>query len=264
MNFLFLSKLLPLFIYPLGLSCVLLLIGLFLSIRKSRFTCIPILLSLILLLTAANPRTANYLLQSLEKQYLPLAELPTADAIVVLGGSTRAVSPPRIVADLNEHGDRIFYAAKLYKEEKAPLIILSGGRIQWFGQTNSEAEDMAEILELIGIPPEAIIKEGNSLNTHDNATYTKKILEEKNINSILLVTSAFHMPRAMAIFRRLGIEPIPAPTDFLVSEQELAAVDYSTESKILSFLPEPNSLARTTLVIKEYIGTLVYRLKGWL
>ena len=72
------------------------------------------------------------------------------------------------------------------------------------------------------------------------------------------------MPRSMAIFHRLGINPIPAPTDFFVSEQELAAVNYSTESKILSFLPEPNSLARTTLVIKEYIGTLVYRLKGWL
>ncbi|MDJ0647230.1 MAG: YdcF family protein [Xenococcaceae cyanobacterium MO_188.B19] len=264
MNFLFLSKLLPLFVYPLGLSCILLLVSLFFSIRKSRFTCIPILLSLVLLLTTANPRTANYLLQSLEKQYLPLTEMPTADAIVVLGGATKGVSPPRTLADLNEHGDRIIYAAKLYKEEKAPLIILSGGRIEWFGQGNSEAEDMAEILELIGIPPEVIIKEGHSLNTHDNAIYTQKILEENNINSILLVTSAFHMPRSMAIFRRLGIEPIPAPTDFLVSEQELAAVDYSTESKILSFLPEPNNLARTTLAIKEYIGTLVYRLKGWL
>lgn len=264
MNFLFFSKLLPLFIYPLGLTCILLLIGLFLSGRKSRFTFIPILLSLILLLTAANPRIANYLLQSLEQQYPPLSELPTADAIVVLGGATRPAAPPRILPDLNEHGDRIFYAAKLYKEAKAPLIILSGGRIEWFGQEKSEAQDMAEILQLMGIPAEAMIQEGNSLNTYQNAIYTQKILEENNINRILLVTSAFHMPRAMGIFRRLGINPIAAPTDFFVSEQELAAVNYSTESKILSFLPEPNSLAHTTLVIKEYIGTLVYRLRGWL
>lgn len=264
MNFLFFSKLLPLFIYPLGLTCLLLLVGLFLSFRKSRFTFIPILLSLILLLTAGNPRTANFLLQSLEYQYPPLPKLPSADAIVVLGGSTKPISPPRILADLNEHGDRIIYAAKLYKEEKAPLIILSGGRIQWFGQDNSEAQDMAEILELMGIPTEAIIQEGNSFNTYQNAIYTQKILEEKEINSILLVTSAFHMPRSLAIFRRLGINPIPAPTDFFVSEQELAAPNYSTESKILSFFPEPNNIAHTTLVIKEYIGTLVYRLRGWL
>ncbi|MDJ0534484.1 MAG: YdcF family protein [Xenococcaceae cyanobacterium MO_207.B15] len=264
MNFLFLSKLLPLFIYPLGLTCILLMIGLFLSFKRSRWTFLPVLLSLILLITAGNPRTANYLLSTLEGQYVSPQQLPTADAIVVLGGATKTAAPPRVLPDLNEHSDRILYAAKLYKEEKAPLIILSGGRMEWYGAENSEAYDMAEILELMGIPPEAIIEEGNSLNTYQNAIYTQEILKENNINSILLVTSAFHTPRAMLIFRRLGINAIPAPTDFIVSEQELAAVNYSRESQILSFFPEPNSLARTTLVIKEYIGTLVYRLKGWL
>ncbi len=264
MNFLFLSKLLPLFIYPLGLTCILLLVSLFLSFRRSRLTYLPILLSLILLTTAGNPRVANYLLQSLEWQYLPPPEMPTADAIVVLGGATKSVASPRVLPDLNQHGDRLIYAAKLYQEGKAPLIILSGGRIEWFGAENSEAQDMAEILQLMGIPPEAIIEEGNSVNTYENAINTQIILKENKINSILLVTSAFHMPRSLLIFQRLGINPIPAPTDFFVSEQEVAAVNYSTESKILSFLPEANSLAHTTLVIKEYLGTLIYRLRGWL
>ena len=264
MNFLFFSKLLPLFIYPLGLTCVLLLVSLVLSFRKSRWTFVPIVLSFILLMTSANPRVANYLLQSLEQQYLPTAELPTADAIVVLGGATKSISPPRSLADLNEHGDRIIRAAQLYKQEKAPLIILSGGRIDWYGNGNSEAQDMAEILELMGIPTEAILQEGESFNTYENAINTQKIIEKKKIESILLVTSAFHTPRALQIFRRLGIKTTPAPTDFFVSEQDIAASDYSTESKILSYFPEPNSLARTTLVIKEYIGTWVYRLKGWL
>ena len=127
MNFLFLSKLLPLFVYPLGLVCILLVIALFLSFKRSKSNFVPILLALVILLTTGNTRVSNSLLKSLEWQYLPEQELPTADAIVVLGGSTNSVAYPRILPDLNEHGDRVIYAAKLYKDGKAPLILLSGG-----------------------------------------------------------------------------------------------------------------------------------------
>ncbi len=264
MNFLFLSKLLPLFVYPLGLVCILLLISLFLCFKRSKFTFIPILLALVVLLTMGNTRFANYLLKSLEWQYLPSQELPTADAIVVLGGATNSVAYPRVLPDLNEHGDRIIYAAKLYKQGKAPLIVLSGGRINWFGNEESEAKDMTKLLKLMGIPSEAIIQEGKSVNTHENAIFTQKILEEQGIKKILLVTSAFHTPRALKIFQHLGIDAIPAPTDFYVSQQELQEVDYSLESTILNFFPNTQSLDRTTIVFKEYIGTIVYWLRGWL
>ena len=264
MNFLFLSKLLPLFVYPLGLACILLLIALFLCFRRSKFTFIPIILALVLLLTTGNNRVANYLLKSLEWQYLPASELPTADAIVVLGGSTSSVAYPRVLPDLNERGDRIVYAAKLYKDGKAPLILLSGGRINWFDNEESEAQDMTKLLELMGIPSAAIIQEGKSVNTHENAIFTQKILEEQGIETILLVTSAFHTPRALKIFQHLGIDTIPAPTDFYVSQQELQEVDNSVESTILSLIPNTKSLDRTTTVLKEYIGTIVYWLRGWL
>ncbi len=264
MNFLFLSKLLPLFVYPLGLVCIFLLVALFLDFKRSKFTFIPILLALVLLLTTGNSRVSNYLLKSLEWQYLPSQELTTADAIVVLGGSTNSVAYPRVLPDLNEHGDRLVYAAQLYQDGKAPLIVLSGGRINWFGNGESEAKDMSQILKLMGIPSEAIIQEGNSVNTHENAIFTQKILEEQGIKKILLVTSAFHIPRALKIFQHLGINTIPAPTDFYVSQQEFQEVDYSLESSILSFIPNTKSLDRTTMVIKEYIGTIVYWLRGWL
>ena len=264
MNFLFFSKLLPLFIYPLGLSCILLIIAFFLALRRSRLATIPIILSFSILTIAGNPRFSNAIVKSLEWQNTATQNPPTADAIVVLGGATRSVSPPRVMPDLNEHGDRILYAAKLYKEGKAPLIVLSGGRIGWFGKGESEAKDMANILELMGIPQEAIVEEGNSLNTYENARFTKEILEEKDIKKILLVTSAFHTPRSLKIFAGQGIEAIPAPTDFLVSEQDLTRNDYSTESQILSYLPKANSLYYTTKAFKEYIGTFIYRLRGWL
>ena len=263
MNFLFLSKLLPLLIYPLGLSCILLIIAFFLALRKSRFATIPIVLSFVILIVAGNSRVSDALLKSLEWQNTA-TQLPTADAIVVLGGATRSISPPRVMPDLNEHGDRILYAAKLYKEGKAPLIVLSGGRIEWYGEAESEAIDMARILQLTGVPSEAIVLEGESLNTYENAVFTKKILDEKGIKKVLLVTSAFHTPRSLKIFERQGIEAIPAPTDFLISEDDLDSYDYSTESQILSYLPKSESLDYTTKVIKEYIGTFIYRLRGWL
>lgn len=264
MDFLFLSKLLPIFIYPLGLSCLLLIWAFFLALRKSRLATIPIILCFTLIAIASNPRISDALLKSLEWQNLPPQELPTADAIVVLGGATRSISPPRVMPDLNEHGDRILYAAKLYKDGKAPLIVLSGGRIEWFGKEESEATDMARILELTGVPKEAIIQENNSLNTHENAIFTKKILEAKGIKKVLLVTSAFHIPRSLKIFARQGIEAIPAPTDFLISEQKLLQNNFSLESKILSYFPDVESLYYTTKAIKEYIGTFIYRLRGWL
>ena len=264
MDFLFLSKLIPLFIYPLGLASILLIVAFILGLKLSRWTPLPILLALVVILTASNPVLSDRLVQSLEWQYFPPSEIPTADAIVVLGGTTKNASPPRIIADMNEHGDRLLYAAKLYKDGKAPLIVLSGGRIQWFGGVESEASDMAKILQLMGIPEEVIIKEPSSLNTYQNAVYTKKILEEKDIKQILLVTSAFHMPRSVSIFRHQGIDIIPAPTDFFVSEQELQQYNYSLESKVISFFPDTGSLDRTTKALKEYIGKFVYGVRGWL
>ena len=264
MDFLFLSKLLPLFVYPLGLACILLLVSLFFGFKRSRWTPLPIALALIILLTASNPNLSDRLVKSLEWQYIPSNQMPEAEAIVVLGGATRSISYPGVMVDMNEHGDRLLYAAKLYKEGLAPLIILSGGRIDWYGNQEAEAEDMAEILQIMGIPEEAIIKEPNSLNTYQNAVYTKKVLQENDINKVILITSAFHMPRSASIFRRQQIEIIPAPTDFLITEHILDKYNQSLESKIIGFFPNPGSLERTTKVVQEYIGMVVYRLRGWL
>ena len=262
--FIFVSKLLPLFIYPLGLSCILLLFALWLSKERSRKTYIPILLAFVILTVAGNSIVANNLIFSLEKRYPALVDPPSAEAIVVLGGATRNNEPPRILADLNERGDRLLYAAKLYKDGAAPKILLSGGRISWTKGNPSEANDMAAILELIGIPPEDLILESRSFNTHENAIFTKEILQEQNIKKVLLVTSAAHMPRAIAIFRHENIDVIPAPTDFLVSERNLIEHRYTSQSRIFSLIPNTQSLDYTTQAMKEYLGTFIYRLKGWL
>ena len=123
---------------------------------------------------------------------------------------------------------------------------------------------MATILELMDIRQEDLILESRSFNTHENAVFTKEILQALNINKILLVTSAVHMPRSIAIFRHENIDAIPAPTDFLISERNLIEHTYTSQSRIFSLLPTSQNLDYTTRAMKEYIGTFIYRLKGWL
>jgi uncharacterized SAM-binding protein YcdF (DUF218 family) len=123
---------------------------------------------------------------------------------------------------------------------------------------------MATILELFDIPRDDMILESRSLNTHDNAIFTKEILEQEQFKKILLVTSAAHMPRSLAIFRRAKIDAIPAPADFMVSDRNLIESRYSKESRILSLIPTAESLDFTTQALREYIGMFIYRLRGWL
>ena len=261
MSFLFLSKLLPLFIYPLGLACLLLLVALIIWWQKPAWTPIPVVLALGVLLLSSNTWSSSLIVRSLERQYLPQGEIPTAEAIVVLGGATKSAIFPRPMADLAEEGDRLVYAAKLYQQQKAPLIIATGGRIPWLSSGATEAKDMSNLLQMMGVSSEAIIQEPNALNTYENAIYVKKILDELKIKQILLVTSALHMPRAVKVFRHQGIDAIAAPTDFLIGGN---FSDGGYQVNLLQFIPNVNYLKNFTKALKEYIGTVVYRLKGWL
>jgi uncharacterized SAM-binding protein YcdF (DUF218 family) len=260
--FLFLSKLLPIFLYPLGLSCILLLITLVLLWKKrSRLALIPVTLTGLILFLSSNASISNALVQSLEFQYLP-QQIPTADAIVVLGGATESAIPPRPWIELREEGDRVLYGAKLYRDQKASRIILSGGRIDWRPSSSSEAEDMATLMETMGVPRSAMLLEPNSLNTRENAVNSLEIMKAQKIQKILLVTSAMHMPRAMMIFRKLGIEAIAAPTDYTALQMDQASQS-KIEATILDFFPDADQMRRTTRALKEYLGIFVYQLRGW-
>ncbi len=262
--FLFLSKLLPLFIYPLGLSCLLMIVALILLWRHPRWAAISIAVALIILLAGSNRWVSQSLVHSLEWQNLPPAELPNAEAIVVLGGGTKPAIPPRPWVDVSEAGDRILYGSRLYQQGKAPWLILSGGRIEWGGKGPSESADMAEIAQAMGVRGSAILQDPDSLNTYQNAVNVRKILERKGIKGpVLLVTSALHMPRSLLVFKRQGIEAIAAPTDFIVSQQDFES-NPSLQVTILNLLPDPTPLRQLTNALKEYIGIGVYRLKGWI
>jgi uncharacterized SAM-binding protein YcdF (DUF218 family) len=116
----------------------------------------------------------------------------------------------------------------------------------------------------MGVPSTDIIPESESLNTRENAVNVQKILQQENFKTILLVTSAMHMPRALAIFQHLGIKAIAAPTDYRMSQLEIDEPNRQPESAIISFLPDEERFVHTTQAIKEYIGLIVYKLRGWL
>jgi len=258
----FLSKLLPLFVYPVGISCLLMALGLVWIWKHPKRATWAIALSLFILFFSSNPVVSDKFLLTLERQYLPPNPMPTADAIVVLGGATRPSTPPRPWVDVLEAGDRILYGARLYNQGRAPKLLLSGGRVHWRGGSDgSEAEDMKEIAIAMNVPAADILLENTSLNTRQNAVNVKKVMEAQSIDSVLLVTSAVHMPRAAAIFRKLEINIIPAPTDYLVPEQAQAS---TLEGRMLSLLPTAGALDHFTNALKEYVGFVFYRLRGWL
>lgn len=263
--FIFFSKFLPLLVYPLGLTCLLLLIALLTSYNR-KVSNILISIAFIILWLSSTTGFSNLLARSLELKYLPPQEIPSAEVMVVLGGGTEPASPPRTTVEVNGAGDRVLYAAELYKEGKAEHILLSGGEIEWLGSGSSTpAEDMATLLIQVGVPESALWLETESKNTYENALYAKELLDEQDIHQILLVTSALHMPRAVALFEKQGFEVIPLPVDFSVTDSLTATSgEASFISKLLDIMPSASNLALTTNAMKEYLGYFIYKLQGWL
>lgn len=261
--FVFLSKLLPLLVYPLGLGCLMLAAALLLR-KQEKWRTGLLLTTLVLLWLGGNRWVAVSLARSLEWRHLPEGDVSVAPAIVVLGGSTEPANAPRSQVEVNSAADRVLYAAMLYHQGKAPVILLSGGSIDWMETgESSPAEDMAQLLENLGVPRDALWLEEQSLNTYENALYSRQILEQNGIESILLVTSALHMPRAVALFEKQGLEVIPAPADFTVTEEGWETLfSGPIETRIITLLPNASSLALTTNALKEYIGMAFYWLRG--
>jgi uncharacterized SAM-binding protein YcdF (DUF218 family) len=262
--FIYLSKFVPPFIYPLGLACLLILAGLLLY-RRLRWQRASLILALALLLVGGNRWVASELMRSLEWRYLPPKDIPPVEVIVVLGGGTLSATYPRPTVEVNGAGDRLLYAAWLYHHGKAPYLLLSGGSIDWLSDQPSSADDMATLLEQLGVPRSAMWLETQSRNTYENALYSREILQAKGIQRVILVTSAWHMPRAVGVFERIGLQVIPAPTDFTITRDDSSSGQPTLALKsLMDLLPSVENLSNTSKAMKEYLGILAYHLRGWL
>ena len=177
----------------------------------------------------------------LERPYLAyekVESLPQADAIVVLGGGMTK-NDELAYPDMFDAADRVWHAARLWKAGKAPRIVLSG---------RSELAASVPLLQDFGVPRDAILVDNESRNTYENSRFTEKIVPGKNV---LLVTSAWHMPRACGNFAKTSLVVVPAPCDFCVHNAY-----YGVRHFWEWIAPGADNMARTFYLAKEWLGKL--------
>lgn len=237
---------------PLTLAILLLATAALLSwYQRQRWLALLCSTGFVLLYLPATAWLSDALLSPLEARYAPVAleELPSADVIVVLGGATEGASRFDSRGNLNQASERLLRGLELYRAGKAPIVLLSGGASP---PKRPEAFYMAQWLQDLGMPPSALLVETDSLTTYDNALYTAGILQSKGLKSVLLVTSAAHMRRALATFRKQGIDPIPVATDYEVPEHV---------GPLPAWVPTWQRLGRANRAIHEWFGYWQYALR---
>lgn len=244
-------------IIPLNLCLTLVVIGLVLGLVRWRKTGLTIaLFGAGWLLAWSLPITSLWLGGKLENHYpLPSPnEAPTADAIVVLGGNTaNARSNWFEPLDKTTVTTRVDAAAELYLAGRAPKVLLSGGALE--GDV-SEARGMAFAIRQLGVPESALILENASRSTYENAFLSAQEIQRHNIRSVLLVTSAVHMPRAMAVFRKQGINATAAAVP-----RQIVLPD---DGSLSPWEPNERALDASRSIIKEYAAILLYWVRGWI
>lgn len=260
-----LYKLVKYGVYPLtwivGLSGVVLILAwLPVSSARQRWLRITAAALSSLLFVLTSPLVAHVLVAALEEERLPSGLTgPIANGtIVVLGGGLRDSGSLRPNIELTEESMRqTACGADLYHQGIAPALLMTGGDARVFGSGPAEAAVMKEWAIRLGIPSDAIVTETQARTTYENAVRTKDLLGDRT--SIILVTSATHMPRAAALFRAQGFDVIPYPCGF--HERNRVTEGWDTLS-IFDVLPATWAFREISEAIEELAGIAVYRLAG--
>ncbi len=242
-TFYFLKLLVQLALPPASLALGLLVAGVLVVLGWRRLARVVVALAIAQLLVLSLPPVADALMASLEDRSRALAkEAPACcyDAIVVLGGGIGPAMPPYAPDPyLTDAADRIWHAARLYRRGLAPRIVVSGGG----SAEMSEAEAMRMFLTDLGVPAQAIVLEGESMNTIENIRQVRTLVKD---GRIALVTSASHMPRAMRLARTAGLNVAAFPTNWLVlPDARLSWQDW---------VPALNGLAISSTALTEILA----------
>jgi uncharacterized SAM-binding protein YcdF (DUF218 family) len=211
------------------------------------------IIGIFILIVCSLPVVSNKLVAYLESDYQlsKPSNIEPADSIVVLSGMIKTInSKDGLDYEFGEASDRIFAGINLFKEKKAPKLILTRGKLPW-SVGIQEGEYLKEIAINNGISENNILLTENVENTDQEAKAIKKLLSDDK-SKVLLVTSAFHMPRARIVFEAAGINVVPFPVDF---QKELSKITF------MSFVPTAKSFYDTSFFVREMIGRVYYNLK---
>jgi uncharacterized SAM-binding protein YcdF (DUF218 family) len=258
-----LYKLAKYVLYPLTwivliLGSVALLTILQSSPRRLRWIRYLVIVALLLLVTFSTPIVAGTLVGLIEEQATPFdaSSERRFDAIVVLGAGASGKGTLRPSDELSSNSmERTICGADLFKRGFASRIVFSGGDASIFGEGPQEGVEMKRLALQLGVPDEATIVEGRSRTTYENAVETRRIVGS---GSILMVTSAHHVPRALGLFRKQGLNVTPYPCGYLVRDR----IADGWDGDPFDLIPGVDSLRKSTLAINEFAGILVYRLSG--
>ena len=238
------------FLLLLGLLGALLLLTRFCSLGRK-----VVVLSIVLLSISAFSPLGNVLLYSLESRFPPWdAGRGAPDGIIVLGGPIDAdISVAHNAPVIRSAADRIVAGAALARKYPNARVIFTGGSPNLVSNDAREADYAAMVFDNLGIDPSRLIVERRSRNTLENAEFSKALVNPKPGERWLLVTSAFHMPRSVGLFRKAGFPVEPYPVDWRTGDK----------SSLASFATvATDGLLRTDIAVREWIGLLAYRLTG--
>lgn len=251
--FFYLSKIVWFFATPSNLLVSLVLLGLLLAaftrLRRSGLG-LAIASTLGIFIIGLSP-IATWVMHPLETQFPQFEhDREPVDGIIILGGSLVPETTLRLgQADLNEAGERVLAAVELSRLYPEARILLSGGSGRLIEEAYSEAEATADTLVRLGVPRERMIIEGRSRNTHENAVFSRMMAEPVSGERWLLVTSAWHMPRSVGVFRQAGFEVTAYPVDFRT---------VASRNLTVPFIAVSEGLRRFDVASREWVGLLAY------
>lgn len=212
-------------------------------------------LALLLLLLGSNSFLINEAFLGWEKEPVPVEQVGSYDAGIILTGFTSLEKSPHDRVYTNKGSDRFLHTLMLYKTGHIRKIIVSGGLGMLRKIRHSEAAEVKTLLLLSGVPEEDILLEDKSHNTYENAQFTRKLLQQHpELKRVVLITSAFHMRRASACFTKAGIAHLAFPADFYSSDR-LARFEY--------LFPSAEALAGWSRLLHEIGGFLIYKISGY-
>lgn len=250
------SKLFWLLAQPLSLVFILLVLSfLFATIGWRRLYRFLSGLAATLLFLTLFTSAGAVLLQGLEDRIPRPASLPAdLSCIIILGGSfENEVIAKRGGMEFNQAADRFVEGLRLAQSHPSARILVSGGDGSFSGTYDGDAQTSKTFFTTFGIAPERLIREDQSRTTFENAANTKQLLEENGLSNCALITSAFHIPRSVGLFRKLGIDVTPWPTDYRTSGNVSLGLDFS----------QPSLNAQlTTTAMREWTGLLAYFITG--
>jgi len=231
---------------PLSLCLGILLVGIILLwfSRKQRGGRILVSIGFVLLLAFGYEATSDPFLKPLERKYPPLKELTSLSHVkwvVVLGGGHTSDFELPFTSMLTEASlVRLAEGIRIHRKLPGSKLLLSGGGVF---DPASDAAVMAEVALSLGVDREDLVLEELSRDTKDQARW---IWDTVGKDPFILVTSASHMPRSAALFRKLGMEPIPAPTNHLVKEDQAPSPG--------DFFPYSDNIRKVERAFYEYLG----------